>query len=112
VTAEREHGVLSDARGSLVLRPRLTYPAGETGSAAARSVIARSVRTVVSMSWMSNWLSSRVVGPAMYSRRLRCRASPSAVRLSGRHRPPQSFDRLSEREFKQLRRIRERNPSA
>ena len=47
-----------------------------------RSVIACSVRTVVSMSSRSNWPRSRAVGPAMYSRRLRCRASPSAVRSS------------------------------
>jgi hypothetical protein len=35
---------------------------------------------VVSMSSGSNWLSSRTVGPATYSRRLPCRACPSVVR--------------------------------
>lgn len=51
-------------------------PAGGPGAvyagdyAVAVAVIACNVRTVVSMSWRSNWLSSRTEGPLMYSRRL------------------------------------------
>jgi hypothetical protein len=36
----------------------------------ALAVMACKVRTVVSRSWTSNWLSRRTEGPLMYSRRL------------------------------------------
>ena len=64
----------------MITNPELAYSAAAAESAVARLVISCSVRTVVSMSWISNWPSSRTVGPAMYSRRLRYRACPSAVR--------------------------------
>ena len=54
---------------SMACRPACPYsgcpPVRADASASARLVISCRVRTVVSMSWMSNWLSSRVVGPAM-----------------------------------------------
>src|ERR1700753_3709840 len=56
------------------------WPAEAAASPAARLVMACSVRTVVSMSPRSNWLSRRTVGPPTYSRRLSYRASPCAVR--------------------------------
>jgi Erythromycin biosynthesis protein CIII-like, C-terminal domain/Erythromycin biosynthesis protein CIII-like, N-terminal domain len=46
-----------------------------------RSAIAWSVRTVVSTSLRSNWLSRRAVGPAMYSRRLLVQGLPLGGQL-------------------------------
>jgi hypothetical protein len=64
-----------------------TMPSPGDDASAARSANACSAGTVVSMSSMLNWLSSRSRGTAMYSLRLRCSACPSAVRSDHRTRP-------------------------
>ncbi len=75
---QRNFAALAAGRPEAAARQAASEPALPAGSkdyrpavsSAARSAIARSVRTVVSMSSVLNWLSSRIRGAAMYSLRL------------------------------------------